>query len=282
VTEGSSVLSEIEKLSEKYEECSGEINTHDGLNSCTRFALDIFMKVAELVELPLRTVSLELEEAFESEKVLAFEGILEESFLTPHIPELGKFRASYAKGTVLFVDITGSTKYFQEKSEGSIIRYVNNYTGFVIFNSYILLAKSISKVFGGEFLEHTGDGAMLFFKEDFISKYKNATGFFEEPIGLCFLAGEKLKEYARQKNLIRYGVERIGNSSYREPSLVHIGASFGEVLQVYFGNVKKLVSKTVWEAADRCKKTSREVKYYFEYKDRVEYKIYYSLPIKCD
>lgn len=282
MTEGSSVLSEIEKLSKEYRKCSREINTHDGLNSCTRFALDIFMKVAELVELPLRTVSLELEEAFESEKVLAFEGILEESFLTPHIPELGKFRASFTKGTVLFVDITGSTRYFQEKVGGNVIQYVDNYTGFVIFNAYILLVKSITRIFGGEFLEHTGDGVMLFFeREDFVSKYRNTT-FFEEPIKLYFFAGEKLKKYAKQKNLIRYDAEHIGNSSYREPSLVHIGASFGEVLQVYFGNMKKLVSKTVWEAADRCKKASREVKYKVKYKDRVKYKVYYSLPIRCD
>ncbi len=279
------ILGEIEELSKNYEECSESINTPDGLESCAKLSLSIFMKVAELARLPLKTVSLELEKVFESREVLAFEGILEESF-PPYIPEFGRFRASYAEGTVLFVDITSSTKYFQEEIEKNVIQYVNNYTGFVIFNSYILLVKSITKVFGGEFLEHTGDGAMLFFEgKDFVCEYKKAAEFFKEPIGLCFLAAEKLKRYAKQKGLIRYDKVKFNGKFlelfYQEPSLVHIGASFGEVLQVQFGNMKKLVSKTVWEAADRCKKASREVRYKIKISNGK--RIYLRpLPIKCD
>lgn len=279
------IIREIETLSEDYKNYYRNINTLNGLKKCAELSLDIFMRVAELAKLPLQTVSLKLKKVFESREVPGFKGILEESFPTPHIPELGEFRASYTKGTVLFVDITSSTRYFQEESEGNFIQYVNNYTGFVIFNSYILLVKSITKVFGGEFLEHTGDGAMLFFEErDFVFTYKNITEFFKEPIGLCFLAAEKLKRYAKQKGLIEYEVNKVNEKSlelfYQEPSLVHIGASFGEVLQVQFGNMKKLVSKTVWEAADRCKKASREVIY--KVKTSSGKKIYLDLPIKCD
>lgn len=282
MVEESRILGEIEKLSKNYEACSGSINTLEGLESCAKLSLSIFMKVAELARLPLKTVSLELKRVFESRKVLAFGGILEESFPSPYIPEFGRFGVSYTKGTVLFVDITSSTKYFQEEIKESVIQYVNNYTGFVIFNSYILLVKSITKVFGGEFLEHTGDGAMLFFEEkDFVTTYKNATEFFEEPIGLYFLAAEKLKNYAKRKGLIRFIRRSIKEKHFiLEPSLVHIGASFGDILQVQFGNMKKLISKTVWEAADRCKKASRKVIY--EIKSREKIYLKSLLPIKCD
>jgi hypothetical protein len=223
---------------------------------------------------------LELEGVFESEEVTALEFVLKKSFPSPRVPEFGNFKASRAEGTVIFVDITGSTKYFQ-KEDG--ICYIDNYTGFVIFNSYILLIKSITKVFGGEFLEHTGDGAMLFFEnKDFICEYENYTEFFKEPIGLCFLAGEKLKEYAKRKNLIKYDCKPLKNNIYWEPSLVHIGASFGKVLQVHLGEMKKLISKTVWEAADRCKRAGRKVKYEVRYLPySKERKIYFELPIKC-
>jgi len=57
-----------------------------------------------------------------------------------------------------------------------------------------------------------------------------------------------------------------------EPALVHIGAAYGEVLEVKLGNIRKLISKTVWDAAKRCKEADRIVEYDSYY--------YYKLPIK--
>jgi len=40
--------------------------------------------------------------------------------------------------------------------------------------------------------------------------------------------------------------------------LIHIGSSYGKVHEFYIGDFKKLVSKTVWDAANNCKKAFRE------------------------
>ena len=131
-------IKKIESLSKDYEGASKSINTPEGLEKCAELSLDIFREIASFAELPLNTVCLELERAFESKEVTALEFILEESSPSPRIPEFGNFKASRAKGTVIFVDITGSTKYFQKEDS---ICYIDNYTGFVIFNSYILLGE---------------------------------------------------------------------------------------------------------------------------------------------
>jgi len=72
-----------------------------------------------------------------------------------NIPEFGKVKyEGTTKETVIFVDITRSSKYFEEE---------RNYTGFVIFNAFILVVKKITEASEDEFLEHTGDGAFIFF-----------------------------------------------------------------------------------------------------------------------
>ena len=224
---------------------------------CVQLSLDLFTKVAEISDLPLRQVRLEA--AYESVK--EFAGVLEETTIS--VPEFGNLEISNTHGTVVFVDITRSTSYFKNGDFSQSYIEKENYTGFVIFNSYITLVKSISRFFDGEFLEHTGDGAMLFF--EFENVTSNYDDYYNNPIGLCFLAGETLKRYAKKKGLIDYASETLESNflykKIREPSLIHIGASYGKVLNVSLGGMKKLISRTVWEAANNCKNAKREVEY---------------------
>jgi len=265
-------IEEIETLSEEYNRYSRNINKY--LGKCVQLSLDIFTKVAEISNLPLRQVRLEA--AYESVKELA--GVLEETTIS--VPEFGNLEISNTYGTVVFVDITRSTTYFKDRNSFESYIERENYTGFVIFNSYITLIKSITHFFNGEFLEHTGDGAMLFFEEDVTSNYNN---YYNNPIGLYFLAGEILKKYAKEKGLIDYASETLESNllykKIREPSLIHIGVSYGKVLNVSLGGMKKLISYTVWKAANNCKKAEREV----EYKNYFHYSLsptYTKLPIK--
>jgi len=247
----------------------------------SKLALDIFIEIAKISNLDLETVSLKKEAMEYKEKVLL-------KFTTiPRIPEFGDIEISNTEGTVIFVDITKSTDYFKEEK---------NYTGFVIFNAYILLVKTITELTGGEFLEHTGDGAMIFYRNrNLIKEYIKCKGFDEgNPICLYFIVSEYVKNYAKNKGLLSFesseGViyaEIKDLSSFKsskeviftiEPALVHIGAAYGEVLEVDLGDMKKLISKTVWDAANRCKYADRKVAYKYESDRKTYYKL--QLPIK--
>ena len=271
-----SYIREVERLVGEYKNLhKGNIETFvKNQKELAETALDIFIKIAEISDLNLETVVLESKEfkkAYEAMRKIPSEAT---TFLS--IPEFGDVEITNTEGTVIFVDITKSTNYFREEK---------NYTGFVIFNAYILLVKTITQLTGGEFLEHTGDGAMIFYEyEDMIEDYKNNHNedgicYFGEstnPLCLYFIISEHLKNYAKEKHLLRFNREQIGNSKYKEPSLVHIGADYGEILEVNLGNMKKLISKTVWNAANRCKTADRMVKYEEKIWDG---KTYYKLPI---
>ena len=276
-----SYIREIEGLVDKYQNLhKGKIETFiKNQKELAETALDIFIKIAEISNLDLRTVELEAKEfkkAYESMKIL-----LEASTIPP-IPEYGDVKISNTEGTVIFVDITKSTEYFRGNKIG--FEEKENYTGFVIFNAYILLVKTITRLTGGEFLEHTGDGAMIFYEyEDMIEDYKNNHnkdgichfGESTNPICLYFIVSEHLKNYAKEKDLLNFEPEE--NYYVREPPLVHIGADHGEILEVNLGEMKKLISKTVWNAANRCKNADREVEYEEEI---LGGKTYHKLPIK--
>ncbi|WP_029521069.1 hypothetical protein [Persephonella sp. IF05-L8] len=261
-------IENIEELVQRYRELHNEdIKTFvKNQKELARTALDIFIKIAEISNLGLKTVVLEskmFKKAYESMKVLT------EASTIPSIPEYGDVKISNAEGTVIFLDITKSTRYFEEKK---------NYTGFVIFNAYILLVKTTTRLTDGEFLEHTGDGAMIFYKNKNIKEdYENCRSFNErDPICLYFILSEHLKNYAKEKELLIFDREEVKPSKYKEPSLIHVGADYGEILEVNLGNIKKLISKTVWNAANKCKNADRIV----EYEEEKEKKTYHRLPIK--
>jgi len=279
-------FSEIKKLSQEYKELAKDIedimkNQKQFFNIfmelLSRKALDIFIEIAKISDLDLKPVSL-IKEAMESAKEVLLETTI------PRIPEYGdiKILDTQTQGTVIFVDITKSTDYFKEEK---------NYTGFVIFNAYILLVKTITRLTGGEFLEHTGDGALIFYEDkNLIEEYKNYKRFNQKnPIWLYFIVSEYIKDYAKEKGLLNFksNVLKIENGVIlkTEPALVHIGADYGEVLGVKLGNIKKLFSKTVWNAAKRCKEADREVVYEVKYRGGSYYKTYKydtykKLPIK--
>jgi|GEM_PF-4355712 len=111
--------------------------------------LDIWIKVANLNNLQLHRVL--IKEAMETTVGL------EEA-------KVESINIGNKKGSIVFVDISKSTDFFIEKE---------NYTGFVVFNSYISLVQSYVRLSGGEFLEHTGDGSMIFYESNIINSYNN-------------------------------------------------------------------------------------------------------------
>ena len=278
-----SYIENIEKLVKRYRELRGKnIETFvENRKELAETALDIFIKIAEISNFSLETVVLEskiLKEAYESMKVLS------EASTIPPIPEFGDVEITNTEGTVIFVDITKSTDYFREEK---------NYTGFVIFNAYILLVKTITRLYrkkfkSGEFLEHTGDGTMIFYEnKNLIENYGNCKSLNKKnPLCLYFIVSEHLKNYAKEKGLLDFKrkikiykdspIRHLRKGSYKEPSLIHIGADYGDILEVNLGDMKKLISKTVWNAANRCKSADREV----EYEEILGGKTYCKLPIK--
>ncbi len=212
------------------------------LESVVELNLDIWLKVARLYKLPVERVL--IKEAFESLGA-GIEASLEEI----NIPDIGKIAISNSRGTVIFVDISMSTSFFEEKA---------NYTSFVIFNSYISLVKSYVRLSGGEFLEHTGDGSMIFYNrnliKDYNSGYKNRNDLKKHPLDIMFYIGYLLQNKAKEYGLLDF----LCNDSECY-SLVHIGAAYGEVLDVNLGDMRKLISDKVWEAANNCKDASRKI-----------------------
>jgi len=148
----------------------------DNLSEASRLAIEIFINIANLYELDLQQVNLEkkLQPAFECLSDMQIK-----------LPELGLFTANKKEGTVVFVDITKSTEYFEEKQ---------NYTGFVIFNAYLLLVNTITRLTNGQFIKYTGDGALLFYPNIKLSKTK----YNKNPLWYLFLASEKLKKIAKE------------------------------------------------------------------------------------
>ena len=274
-------FSKIKDLSQEYKNLAKDIETFiKNQEKLSEIALDIFIEIAKISDLDLKPVYIAekamLKEAMESAKEVLLKEVLLETTI-PRIPELGGIEIldTPKQGTVIFVDITKSTDYFKEEE---------NYTGFVIFNAYILLVKTITRLTDGEFLEHTGDGAMIFYEDENLIKRFNQ----ENPIWLYFIVSEYIKDYAEEQKLLSFkrDFKRDKNGFLiKEPSLVHIGADYGEVLEVKLGNIKKLFSKTVWNAAKRCKEADREVVYEVKYRGGSYYKTYKydtykKLPIK--
>ncbi len=213
------------------------------LESVVELNLDIWLKVARLYKLPVERVL--IKEAFESLGA-GIEASLEEI----NIPDIGKIDISNSKGTVIFVDISRSTSFFEEKA---------NYTSFVIFNSYISLVKSYVRLSGGEFLEHTGDGSMVFYNDDLISNYnsrnkKSKNELKKHPLDIMFYIGYLLQNKAKEYGLLDFLCD--DSECY---SLVHIGAAYGKVLDVNLGDMRKLISDKVWEAANNCKDAPKKI-----------------------
>lgn len=226
---------------------------YNDLEELSLMSLKFFEKFARFNSLPLERVKLKAAKEVQLRKESIFESV--------HIDGWGKIEyVGSTYGTVVFIDISHSSNFFQKE---------NNYTGFVIFNSFILLVRTITEAFNGEFLEHTGDGALVFFKDrnyiaDTCPRYLypsleyrfKCLRDYNDPLAYYLLAAEFIKIQAYEKGLIDF-------LCYEEeknlivPSLAHVGASYGPVELIELGGMKKLVSKTVWDAANNCKGASR-------------------------
>ncbi len=276
------LLNNLEKYSKKYEEKKKDLirdifNKREKYNiilwDLSEYSLHIFVNLAKISNLPLNQVELVNKYFEKKESLLILEKISEH--IKPSIPEFGTVRVSNNSGTVIFVDITGSTDYFKNSKNG--IDFEQNYTGFVIFNAYILLLKTITEITGGKFMEHTGDGALIFYEgRNIIDELNNYNNF--NPLLLYFLSSEYIKKISKEKfGLLSYEVRETNPmNEYVEPSLVHIGASYGDIYKFQLGNVEKLVSPVVWEAAEGCKIAKR----YIKYEKKSDYIKYKELPIK--
>ena len=254
-------LKELTKLSKDYshtEEKYKKSRDFSLLGKLTETALDFFIGFSKLHELKLKPVEITTEEKVFEQAEVYKKMVL--GSITP-TPTIGGSKIGYigsTTGTVSFVDVSHSTDYFTD---------TKNYTGFVIFNSLIVVVKTITEAFGGEFLEHTGDGALVFFRNRNYCEtnpnpeivYTNNSRWIiqhpseDNPLGHYLSAAEYLKKFASDTNLISIKIE----DETEIPSLIHIGACYGPVTQFKLGNVKKLVSKTVWDAANNCKEALR-------------------------
>jgi len=199
--------------------------------------LSIWIDVAKINDLKLDKVL--IKEAFEITAGLESVNELIE------IPDVGKINITNNKGTVIFTDISKSTKFLEKE----------NYTGFVIFNSYISLIKTYVRLSGGEFLEHTGDGSMIFYEENILNTYDECKYLVDHPLCMIFNLGYLLQLEAKNNQLLDFDDKK--EEIY---SLVHVGASYGDVLDVNLGDMRKIISDTVWEAANNCKEASRTFK----------------------
>jgi hypothetical protein len=167
----------LEENIERYNNLTQDIITfRDNIKTISELALDIFLDIAKISNLKIQPVYIQIQKVPERA-----ETILKEA--KHSVPEIGEIKFFNTKGSIVFVDFTRSTSYFKERE---------NYTGFVIFNAYILLVKTITRLTGGEFLEHTGDGAMIFYRnrniiEDFLKQFRqnNICYFSETSSPLC-------------------------------------------------------------------------------------------------
>jgi len=254
--------------------------------------LSIWIEIAKMNDLKLKKVNeVLIEESFKL--AFAFE---EFKIKSVEIPDVGKVNIKKNKGTVIFTDISKSTEFLKNK----------NYAGFVIFNSYISLIKTYTRLSGGEFLEHTGDGSMIFYEKDILNTYnecrfnmfltfkekvlnildtdksrsrdfivdesKKNSGFYNltnHPLCMIFYLGYLLQIKLKNNQLLYFD-----DSKEEIYSLVHIGASYGDVLDVNLGDMRKIISDTVWEAANNCKDAPRSFKIDYERK------LFVKLPIK--
>jgi len=91
---------------------------------------------------------------------------------------------------------------------------------------------------------------------------------------MLFYIGYLLQNKAKEKQLIDYQCNYEGLDyqsgilgdpglvEYEEEcySLVHIGADYGDVLDVDLGDMRKMISQTVWNAANNYKEAPRTFK----------------------
>jgi hypothetical protein len=236
----------LQQSLEKYRNIIENINLeqfNDEIKNIVKLNLSIWKSIAEINNLTLNRVL--IKEAME-----ITEGLEHFEYDSLEVPDIGKINISNSKGTVIFVDISKSTKFLENK----------NYTGFVIFNSYISLVKTYVRLSGGEFLEHTGDGSMIFYKNiDLIDNYercKYLEEIEENPLYMLFYIGYLLQINAENQDLLSYFCSDK-NNGVKCYSLIHIGASYGKILDVNLGDMRKIISDTVWKAANNCKKAPR-------------------------
>ena len=226
---------QLENKIEQYKNLIRNIDSfEENINEIISLNLGIWVTIANANELKLSTIIIE----DSIEKVAGYEHY--KPVFESEIPDVGRVNIGNKKGTVIFVDISKSTYFFKEEK---------NYTGFVVFNSYVSLVKTYVRLSGGEFLEHTGDGSMIFYKRDIISDYDDYHLIIEHPLCILFYIGFLLQNEAEKKNLLE-----IKKENY---SLVHIGADYGDVLDVNLGDMRKMISQTVWNAANNCKNAPR-------------------------
>jgi len=213
-------------------------------------ALDIWIAIAKRADLKLEKVDLTKKAR---EEILFLESVGKEILVSLPHGERAKIKKIYT-GWPVFVDFTSSTAYFSYE----------NYTGFVMFNSFNMLMKSflsylnkkhkIRFSYGNpccEFLEHTGDGAFLYFDNRFKVKQ------IKEILVQIFALSEFLKVEARNRNCIEI-------EDYQ--SLIHIGAAYGKGIIIDWAGERKFISAATWQAAKNCKEAGKlkEVRCFLE------------------
>lgn len=231
-------INNLEKNIEKYKSLIKDLEGFKkNVKKIVNINLLIWISIAKMNDLKLNEVLIKegFSDSFEELKMRKIE-----------IPDIGKINMTNKKGTVIFTDISKSTEFLEKE----------NYTGFVIFNSYISLIKTYVRLSGGEFLEHTGDGSMIFYEKNILNTYYNCNYLVNYPLCMIFCLGCLLQKEAKNNKLLDFNVHVNGNKK-EIYSLVHIGASYGDVLDVNLGDMRKIISDTVWKAANNCKKAPR-------------------------
>lgn len=218
------------------------------LKIMAELAVNLFVAVVELHDQDLSPVTMKSIDA-----IVAKRSTLSETRVPPavSIPNLGLFEVKgKVRSSVFLIDVNSSTSYFAN---------AKSWTPFVIFNSLIMLSGSVVKALGGEFLEHTGDGALVWLRTP-LSKSQ-----LEANAELFVRAGEAVKHAALSKGLLVSGGAINQVEPTRERALCCVGAASGEVTETTLGGVTKLVGPVVWEAATNLKslkETDRQITYY--------------------
>ncbi len=186
-----------------------DIPYYIGYENLIERILDLWIFLARISELPLHKIKIyEITTSFSLQTVSQSLGL--------------KIKSSYS-GWSVFVDFINSTGYFMDTHRPG-------YVGFVMFNAANLITKLYVRYLqvkrGNdccEFLQHTGDGAYLYFS--------NNNEFFE---------------------LTEYLFYLYASNIFSSP-LVRIGAAFGEGVFMEWENEKSFIAPATWEAARNCK-----------------------------
>ena len=209
------------------------------LEEVVHTAIKIWIEIAKIADMPVRLVSLESIRKFAEIEAGVGEGdiVMPEKIKAPEgTVEIIKH---YKKAWIVYVDFTNSTDYFTTSE---------NYTGFVLFNAFIMLLKTYIRLFLsgiGEFIEHTGDGA------SFVIEATDNLLLSPHLLRLLYIA-ELMKKYSTKLNLMK--IKLTHKKSF---SLIHIGFSVGKGYKIAIGTEKKFVSRATWSAAKACQNAPR-------------------------